>query len=186
MATIGSIPTTRGATTTIGATATIAVDQEFIITAVGSAIAGIVVGTIIITITLVAIFVCIRQKKQKIRGHNQWLPRRSHQQTLSSNLSGNGEYQFTPNETYNIREQVVHNDSGNSESSDLQSTSLYYDYVDNNDFTTVRTTAAFQQPEHHNFPVKRNIAYNESQQIIDGTSSTEDDNDDYVVSSYYS
>ena len=82
--TIGSTATTHGATTTIGAT--IAVGPEFIITAAGSAIAGIVVGTIIITITLVTIFVCTRQRKQKIRGHNQWLPRRSHQRTLSSNL----------------------------------------------------------------------------------------------------
>ena len=82
---------------------------------------------------------------------------------------------------------MLHNDGGNSESPDLQSTTLYYDYVDNNEFTIARAAAAIQQPKHdHNFPVKRNIAYNESQQIIDGTSSTEDDNDDYVVSSYYS
>ena len=66
-------------------------------------------------------------------------------------FGSNGGYQFTPNETCNIREQVVHNDSGNSESPDLQSTTLYYDYVDNNHFTTVRAAAALQQPRHHNF-----------------------------------
>ena len=84
--TIGSTATTHGATTTVGATATIVVGPEFIITAAGSVIAGIVVGTIIITITLVTIFVCTRKRKQKIWGHNQWLPRRSHRRTLSSNL----------------------------------------------------------------------------------------------------
>ena len=89
MITIGTIATT-GITTTIGTTeiaATTPLSQDFLVTAAGSIIAGIVVGAVIIIVTLVSIFVCTIQRKQKClsRKINPWLPRRSHR-TLSSNL----------------------------------------------------------------------------------------------------
>lgn len=38
-------------------------------------------------------------------------------------------YQFTPNGTYNIREQVMCNEDRHSESSGIQSSAHYYDYI---------------------------------------------------------
>ena len=89
-------------------------------------------------------------------------------------------YRFTPNESYNISEQVMQNEEGNSVSSDPP----YYEYTyikDNN------SRRAIQQSEHCSFTVQKNMAYNESQQNIEGPSSTGDDEDsDYVISSYSS
>jgi hypothetical protein len=67
-----------------------------------------------------------------------------------------------------------------------QSSAHYYDYIIEHPIGNARTSTAFPQSEHHNsFYVKRNVAYNESQQslIANNQSSTRDDDSDYVISS---
>ena len=51
-------------------------------------------------------------------------------------------YQFTPNVTYNIREQVMSNEDRHSESSGIQSSALHYDYIPT-------TRRAMPLSEHH-------------------------------------
>ena len=162
-ATVAATTSTTGATTTIGTTAAV---EGLITTAAGSIIAGIVIGALIITVTVGACCFAMRKRRRHIK------------------YSSAGMYQFTPNEIYNIREQAVHNEGGNSESP-LQSSAPYYDYIENNDLTIARTVN-IQQSEDYNFTVQKNVAYNESQQNTDGPPSTGDDDSDYVVSSYYS
>ena len=88
-------------------------------------------------------------------------------------------YQFTPNATYNIREQLMSNEDRHSESSGTQSSALHYDYIPT-------TRRAMPVSEHHiiNFSAKRNATCDESRQIADNASSTVDD--DYVISTCYS
>lgn len=60
-ATVAATTSTIGTTTTIGTTAA---SEGLIITAAGSIIAGIVIGALVITVTLVIIFVYIHQTKE--------------------------------------------------------------------------------------------------------------------------
>ena len=95
--------------------------------------------------------------------------------------SGTRSGQFTPNVTYNIREQVICNEDRHSESSGIQSSAHYYDYIPT-------TRRAMPLSEHHivNFSARRNATRDESRQIADNPSSTVDDDSDYVISTCYS
>ena len=90
-------------------------------------------------------------------------------------------YQFTPNVTYNIREQVMSNEDRHSESSGIQSSAHYYDYIPT-------TRRAMPLSEHHiaSSSANRNATRDESRQIAGNPSSTVDDDGDYVISTCYS
>ena len=119
-----------------------------------------------VTIIIIAGACCFAIRKQR-RSVNKY------------SSTGTGSFHFTPNETYNIREQDVHNEGGHYGS---QSSAQYYDYIEN---SIART--AIPPSEHHNIHVKRNVAYYKSRQTItDGLSSTGDNDGDYVISSYSS
>ena len=123
-----------------------------------------VVVTIIIIIAGACCFV-IRKRRRSVNKHSSTATGSSH---------------FTPNETYNIMEQDVHNEGGHYGS---QSSAHYYDYIENS-----IARAAIPPSEHQNIHVKRNVAYYKSRQnyIADSHSSPGDDDGDYVISSYSS
>ena len=73
------------------------------------------------------------------------------------------------------------NEDRHSESSGIQSSAHYYDYIPT-------TRRAMPLSEHHiaSSSAKKNATRDESRQITDNPSSTVDDDSDYVISSCHS
>ena len=132
-----------------------------IIISISSSLLFVIIVAVIITVTVGACCFVIGKRRRSI--------------TQSGTRIRSG--QFTPNVTYNIREQVICNEDRHSESSGIQSSAHYYDYIPT-------TRRAMPLSEHHivNFSAKRNATCEESRQITDSPSSTSD----YVISTCYS
>ena len=74
-------------TTIIETTAANMAKENFLIVAIGSSIAGIVLGILIITVMLVIVFMATGRKKRKHSNNELRVQkRRAHRRTLSTNL----------------------------------------------------------------------------------------------------
>ena len=145
------------------------IEENVIILSV-SIIGGLIFMAMIILIVVIIVVTCyclMARKKRK----SKWRT-----------------FNFTPNVTYNIKEERIRMDDevGTLSDSRMQSSTPYYDYIANNELRTERQWTEGISSNYHDLTLQQNVAYKKSQQNVDGLSLNVDDDGDYVISSYHS